>query len=159
MKRLRLRRRGSGQAALTPLLDTLFLLLFAVLATSEQREAEVELQRDERPAEVAVTLPSVDDGGEAQEPAEDGPLFLEIDAAGAVRAASSIDGPAESLSGAPALRAWLGTLDGVRPVEIRADAAARHGEIVTVLHSLQESGFHDVRFIATNSAREGEERP
>ncbi|QDV08061.1 Biopolymer transport protein ExbD/TolR [Planctomycetes bacterium Poly30] len=132
---------GPGQAALTPLLDTLFLLLFAVLASSDGKAA-----REDATQEIQVELPSVEDDGTAEASASDvAPIVVTIDADGAVtvgEAAFSVAEPGD-------LGAALAGFDPVASVEIRAHADARHAVVVEVLHELRQAGRLDVRFVAT----------
>lgn len=133
--------RSVGQAALTPLLDTLFLLLFAVLAASDGAEARSKVEE-----EVRLELPSVaDDNAGGGNPAGDSPVVLAIDASGAV----SVDGGALQLASPAALDEFLESLASSATFEIRADADARHAVVVEVLHGLREAGFLDVSLIAT----------
>lgn len=139
--------RAPGQAALTPLLDTLFLLLFAVLASSEEKAARESTERTESTAEeIQIELPSVDRDGDAVAPDVPlPPVVVVIEANGELR----IAGESAPLAGAQGLAA-LTSLDqpDVR-VEIRAHADARHAVVVEVLHELQQLGVIDVRFVAT----------
>ncbi len=132
--------KSPGQAALTPLLDTLFLLLFAVLAQSDGAEA-----REDVPEEIQVELPSVDGGASIDQGAQ--PLaspVVTIDGEGTVR----LDGEAGIVPSSQALIEALGTADGPRSVEIRAHGDARHAVVVEVLHGLRQAGWLDVRFVA-----------
>jgi biopolymer transport protein ExbD len=138
------RRAGSGAiglAGLTPFLDTIFLLLFALLALSDARTANrTELLR--------VELPAV-------EPADDAPrplaarLVIEIDASSRVLLADSGRAAAtpEELDGA--LRELLGeALPEEVTIEIQADRDARHGVAVALLQHLRLRGFVNVELVA-----------
>jgi biopolymer transport protein ExbD len=134
------RTRTAGQAALTPLLDTLFLLLFSVLAASDGAEARADIEQ-----EVRLELPTVsDDGsGEGASP-ESPPVVIMIDADGAV----TLDGGAMPIESPGAFAdALLGIPSGAA-FEIRAHADARHAVIVEVLHGLREASFLDVSLVA-----------
>lgn len=154
------RREGAGAldlGGLTPLLDTVFLLLFALLTLS--RNAEVtELVR--------VELPVVDPEGDA-EPGGGERIVLIIDAESNVRlapmAADEAAQPgADTDAGVPidtradldeALGVLLsGPLGGALPeevtVEIQADADARQGVAVQVLQHLRLAGFSRVELVA-----------
>lgn len=141
-------RRTLGQAALTPLLDTLFLLLFSVLAASDGAEANSKAHE-----EVQLELPSVADDGAGQgASAGDAPVVLAIGADGAV----SVEGEARELASPAALDGFLAGLSPGATFEIRAHADARHAVVVEVLHGLREAGFLDVSLVAT---RRGSEAP
>jgi len=131
---------------LTPLVDVLFILLFALLALSDSRETH-------QTEEVRVQLPEV-------EPADEGPLVsgervqLEISADSTIRLAASgqVITTREELD--RALTAILGErLPEEVVVEIQADRAARHGVAVELLQHIRLLGFVNVELIA--SGREG----
>lgn len=141
---------GLGSSTLTPLLDTLFLLLFTLLATSRS-EAIVERAVRE---EVAVELPSIEDGGEAQAGnAEVELVTIAVLETGDVRVLSgpSAEGESRTASTPSELERML-TLVASSPggarVEIRADGAARHAVVLEVLQAVRAAGCTDVRFIA-----------
>ena len=145
------RTRGAlGSSALTPLLDTLFLLLFALLASSQRASVAPTEARSE---EVRVELPTVD---ALQQPARgdehDVRVVVHVDADGAVTLLGG-EGPVEATTrGAlrTALEARAADAPGGRVVvEIRADAEARHGVTVDVLQAVRAAGVVDVRFVAT----------
>jgi len=154
------RRMGAGAldlGGLTPLLDTVFLLIFALLALS--RDGEVtELVR--------VELPMVDPERDTA-PGTQARIVLVIDAAsvvrlpvaaaegGAARAAGPVGEPATGrmIATREALDAALAAeLDGLLPeevvVEIQADANARHGVAVELLQHLRLAGFCEVELLA-----------
>ena len=148
-----------GSSGLTPLLDVLFLLLFAILAASDSSSAET---RTPDPEEVRVELPAVDplESGEGNE-AEVVRIFLRIDADDCVTIVTE-DGPRVTPTPAE-LRASLeaamaaAAAPGNTIVEIRADADARHGVTVDVLQTVRAVGIVDVRFVATAVTGEGED--
>ncbi|MEM9381341.1 MAG: biopolymer transporter ExbD [Planctomycetota bacterium] len=145
-----------GSSGLTPLLDTLFLLLFALLASSDSASVEVT----EPEEEVQVELPSVDpvESGSGNE-ADAARIFLRIDADDSVVVVRP-DGPRTTAT-AGELRAELTEAigpDGAAEeaiVEIRADANARHGVTVDVLQTVRAVGIVDVRFVATAGPEDG----
>ncbi len=144
-------RRGSiALGGLTPLLDTLFLLLFALLALSESRagapseEVVVELPQVEADASSAPAAPRVSDA-------------LEIDTEGRVQhlPERALLRDREALEAA--LSAALG--DGLPEevaVELRADRLAPHGVAVEVLQVLRLAGFVDVRLLAEAAPAAGQ---
>ncbi|MGK0482837.1 MAG: biopolymer transport protein ExbD [Planctomycetota bacterium] len=140
-----------GQAALTPLLDTLFLLLFAVLASSDSKAA-----REDAPQEIQVELPSVEDSGEpSAEESERALILITIEAGGRVQIGDTGASPATAAE----LAAALVAVESGSSVEIRAHADARHAVVVEVLHGLREAGLLDVRFVAMRHEPGGESRP
>jgi len=151
-------RGGLGSSALTPLLDTLFLLLFALLASSQRASMT---QVDPRSEEVQVELPTVDPlqqaaGGDQP----DVRLVVNVDAGGIVTLHAGA-GPVEApTAGAlrAALEAQAASATGRVVVEIRADAAARHGVTVDVLQTVRAAGIVDVRFVATKGPEADETR-
>lgn len=138
-----------GNSGLTPLLDVLFLLLFAVLASTDSASTDTP-----DPEEVRVELPAVDplESGAGDED-EAVRIFLRIDADGTVTIIDE-DGP-HATPTAGELRAALteamatAGATGHTIVEIRADADARHGVTVDVLQTVRAVGIVDVRFVAT----------
>ena len=137
---------GMVQRGLTPLLDTLFILLFALLALSDTREADQAEQ-------VRIQLPAVEAGeGAAATPAERFSIF--VDAESAVR----LDGTETSQSIASfaeldtALAQRLGSvLPEEVAIDIVGDADARHGVMVELLQHLRLNGFTQVQLLATRS--------
>lgn len=160
-----MKRSGSGAldlGGLTPLLDTVFLLLFALLTLS--RNAEVtELVR--------VELPVVDPEGDAS--AGSAPrLVLVVDAASRVRLPAAPAGderepeadlgrvlPDRDALDAALADALQGPLEGALPeeivVEIQADAGSKHGVSVELLQHLRLAGFCQVELLATGGASGG----
>ncbi|MEL6428604.1 MAG: biopolymer transporter ExbD [Planctomycetota bacterium] len=132
-------RRGASNA-LTPLLDMLFLLLFALLATSRSAES-VEARQEE---EIGVELPRVQETGAGVPRAEE-PLVVEVDAGGGVTLdARRIETPAD-------LRAALearATDDAAPSIELVVDGDTRHAVVADVLQSVRAAGVVDVRFLA-----------
>lgn len=131
--------RSGGFAGLMPLVDTLFLLLFALLAVSETKAVETE--------EVHVSLPEVrSEEGAASAP--DLRVEIEVDADSNVRVAGG-----EALANVEDVdRALVSEIGDALPeevaVEIRADQASRYGVTVQLLQHLRLSGFVDVRLTA-----------
>ncbi len=140
-----------GNSGLTPLLDVLFLLLFAILASSDSSSTD---SRTPDPEEVRVELPAVDplESGDGDE-ADAVRIFLRIDADGSVTMIEA-DGP-HATPTAGELRAGLARAMAAAGsptntiVEVRADADARHGVTVDVLQTVRAAGIVDVRFVAT----------
>lgn len=138
-------RRTLAFAGLTPLVDVLFILLFALLALSDSRKTnQTELVR--------VQLPEV-------EPADEGPLLsgdrvqLEISADSTIRIATS----GEVIRSREELDRALGVVLGERlpeevVVEIQADREARHGVAVELLQHIRLLGFVNVELIASGRA-------
>ena len=125
--------------ALTPLVDTLFLLLFSLLALSDTRAAHAtELVR--------VELPRVEPGDDA--PAAAARLVLEIGRDSSVRLRDG--GPV--LSRDELDRALAERLGDALPEEvevvIHADRDARHGVAVELLEHLRRRGFVRVGLVA-----------
>ena len=143
-------RRTLAFAGLTPLVDVLFILLFALLALSDSRTTHQTEQ-------VRVQLPEV-------EPADEGSLVagervqLEISAESTIRLAASgaVIRTREELD--RELSAILGQrLPEEVVVEIQADRDARHGVAVELLQHIRLLGFVNVELIA--SGREGTRGP
>jgi biopolymer transport protein ExbD len=145
MRRPRALASAGSLKGLTPLVDTVFLLLFALLAVSTAKS----IQRDEL---VRVRLPSVEPGGEAMGQAARS-ITLEIDAASRVSVAGSADAVSSRAELDAALAAAVG--EALIPeevhVEIRADRAARHGTAVAVLQHLRLRGFAHVDLLAVGA--------
>lgn len=141
-------RRTVGQAALTPLLDTLFLLLFSVLAASDGAEATADVEE-----EVQLELPSVMDDGQGSAATGEAPWVIAIEADGAVTLdGGSVDLGSRVIDSPASLAASLSGVPGGATFEIRAHADARHAVVVEVLHGLREAGFLDVSLVATKRA-------
>lgn len=140
--------RGSiGLGGLTPLLDTLFILIFALLALSDTRSAE-------RAEPVRIQLPAVEPGGDEAsrltrrvefEITADSTLRL----AGTDEALRSREDVDAALAGALADPGAVPELVGV---EIRADRDSRHGVAVELLQHLRLRGFVNVELIAIGDA-------
>ena len=141
--------RTAGQAALTPLLDTLFLLLFSVLAASDGAEARADVEE-----EVRLELPSVmDDGATESDSSPESSMVIAIEASGAVL----LDGGALPADSPAAFSASLADVPLGTSFEIRAHADARHAVVMEVLHGLREQSFLDVSLVALK--RSGETEP
>ncbi len=152
---------GLGSSALTPLLDTLFLLLFTLLATSRSASIVEHAVREE----VAVELPSIEDGPDAQAGSDDvGLVTIAVPEEGKVRVLTGRSAERESREvETPAALEQLLTSQvkgavGAR-VEIRADGAARHAVVLEVLQAVRAAGCTDVRFIALEAEASLETRP
>lgn len=147
-----------GQSSLTPLLDTLFLLLFALLASSRRASMEPTAPT---PEEVRVELPTVDplESAEAGE-SRDLTLVVRVDADGSVGLMGAGGLLATETAGdlQRALERASSATSGHVIVEIRADAEARHGVTVDVLQTVRAAGVSDVRFVATADASDDDER-
>lgn len=147
---------GLRSSALTPLLDTLFLLLFTLLATSRSASLVEAAVREE----VAVELPSVEaDGADGASDGESVLWTIAVDAEGTV---SLLEGQEPGLSAAPVatpreLAASLeaATSRGALQVEIRADGDAAHRVVLDVLQAARKAGVSDVRFVAFEAAEGG----
>jgi len=130
-----------GAASLTPLLDTLFILLFSLLALSDSRSVESS-------EVVRVELPGVEPN--EQSSARQGlRLSIEIDADSAVR----WKGDDRVITTWDQLDTVLAAkLEGRDPaettVELEADRDARHGVAVSLLQHLRVNGFTNVELIA-----------
>lgn len=133
-------RRTPGSTALTPLLDMLFLLLFALLATSRSAESMDQAPREE----IAIELPSVTGAGDEDPDARE-PIEVTVAADGAVVLAG-VDAPSPA-----ALTERLEALVRLRgevSLELRVDGATPHAVVADVLQATRAAGVHDVRFIA-----------
>lgn len=143
MRRVARMRASIAFAGLTPLVDTLFILLFALLALSDARTShETELVR--------VRLPEVEPAADSPAPAATTHAVLEVSADSSVHVPAV---PGEEVSTREELDAVLARLLGDRVpeevvVEIHADREARHGVVVELLQHLRLRGFVDVQLIA-----------
>ena len=141
-------RPGLGSIAmggLTPLLDTLFILLLALLATSEaKREDPDELVR--------IQLPVVEEGADGTStPSIDRITFI-VDANSQVSLLES----GEVIATRAALDRALATALAERlpeevSIELRVDGNARHAVAVDLLQHLRLQGFVDVDLVASGS--------
>lgn len=133
--------RSAALAGLTPLLDTIFLLLFALLVTSETRtDSDTEL--------VHVRLPEVEPAG-TEAPGTAERVRIVIDAASTVRLADGGPVLASRADLDAALAAALGdALPEEVEVELHADADARHGVAIELLQHLRVRGFVRVQLVA-----------
>ena len=143
--------RSLRSSALMPLLDTLFLLLFTLLATSRSATLVEESVREE----ISVSLPDVADGGVGESDAQASVLVIGVQPSGAIEAivGLSAEGRAVPVASPSALGALIDALRerdlSVRwRAEIRADEDARHGVVLDVLQEVRLAGLVDVRFIA-----------
>lgn len=130
-------------AALTPLLDTLFLLLFALLSLSQSPSTQEEA--------VGIELPSIEPSSESSGTAQHVIAFA-IDSNSKIRLSG-----AEPLKSSAELDAALGKALGDRLpeetlVRIRADQDARHGTAVQLLEHLRVAGFVNVQWLASADA-------
>ncbi len=135
-------KRGNPLAAgVTPLLDTLFLLLFALLVASDTR-------RSTHSEAVRIRLPAVEPAGPGEGLASER-VALAIDAESRLWLAP--DG--EPIASRAALDALLAERLGERlpeelVVEIRADARSASGTSLALLQHLLLRGFTKVELIA-----------
>lgn len=139
-----MKRRRLAIAGVTPLLDTLFLLLFALLAVSETKSPD----SDEA---VRIRLPEVPPNAESRsEPATR--IGFTIDADSRIRRADDGAPVASRAELDRVLDDRLGRPGVERPdelvVEIRADAAARSGVALELLQHLLLRGFVRVELLA-----------
>ena len=135
-----------GFGGLTPLLDTLFILLFAMLVTSE---AKTDDRPQETEQEVRVTLPAVESGA-SDESSSSVTVAFEIDASSTIRL-TDLDRAVDSRS---ELDRWMSELIGDSlpedvTVELRADRDAKHGVAAELLQYLRLRGFANVQLLAT----------
>lgn len=143
-----MKRRSAGRIAmggLTPLLDTLFLLLFALLAISD-------VKREESEEEVLVELPGVAPDAAADERQLER-IAITVDADSRL----SIGPSARSAATPSELDAALddeldGRSEAAIAIEIRADRDSRHGVSVALLQHLRGRGFQDVVLVAIGAA-------
>ena len=135
-----------GAGALTPMLDALFLLLFAVLALSDSRAARAADDEEQ----VLIQLPPVEagDGGGGGELAPQ-PITLTLDASGAIHLEPGDVAVDTRAALDRALAAQLGSaLPEELVVRIRADRSAPYGTAVELLQHLRQRGFSDVQLLA-----------
>ena len=131
---------------LTPLLDTLFILLFALLVTTEAKTADAPSE------EIRVHLPEVESGGsEAAGFAVS--LTVEIDEDSRVLIEGNELTTDEALDRAVSARLGDALPEEVS-IELFADRDARHGVAVELLQYFRLRGFVNIQLLAT--AREGE---
>ncbi len=127
--------------SLTPLLDTLFILLFALLAVSETRSST-------QPDLIYVRLPSVEASPQVG-PSPGGRLVLVIDAGSRVHLAETGEVLANGFELDRALAAVLGdALPEDIAIEIQGDRDARHGVVVALLQHLRLRGFYEISLVA-----------
>ena len=136
-------RRTISLKGLTPLLDTVFLLVFALLSLSKTGNPT-------RQEPVRVRLPLVEQGSGAlgREPS----VVLEIDKDSRIRDART----GHPISAREDLDRLLSTslhktLAEEAAIEIHADRAARNGTAVALLQHLRLRGFVNVTLLATGS--------
>ena len=138
---------GMVQRGLTPLLDTLFILLFALLALSDTRQVA-------QTQEVRIELPAVESGEEsAAAPGER--VSLLVDGTSAVRLAGP-SGTSEPIERFDELDSLLAArLGALLPEEVAIDIVgdedARHGVMVELLQHLRLRGFTRVQLLATRA--------
>ncbi len=143
--RSRPRRPSLALRGLTPFIDTLFLLLFALLATSQPQSAQVL-------ESVRIRLPQVLASPEVP-PAPAKRLVIEIDAHSKVRMAGSDEALETPKALDRAIAAGLGdALPEEVAVEIRGDKDSRHGTAVRLLQQLRLRGFSAIELLATEEA-------
>lgn len=134
---------GIGFGGLTPLLDTLFILLFALLVTTEAKTEETE--------EIRVRLPEVEEGADGGPRSEGPSLTLQVDAGSDVRIGDSVVGTREMLDAVVAERLSDALPEEVS-IELFADRDARHGVLVELLQYFRLRGFVDIQLLATGDA-------
>lgn len=118
-----------GELQTTAMIDVIFILLIFFVSVSRLKESRLELQ-----------LPDVE--ARAHESLRGDPLVIEIGADGRILFEGASLGSTAELAQALA-RASDGSLAaGERPVQVRGDRDARHGDIAAVLQALQKSGFY-----------------
>lgn len=130
-----------GLRGLTPLLDTLFLLLFTLLATSEPKSEQV-LEA------VRIRLPEVEPGT-AAESSQYEPVLIEIDENSQIR----LEGDSVPLQSWEQLDRQLearlrGGIPEELPIEILGDERARHGIAVQLLQHLRLRGYLSIQLVA-----------
>lgn len=160
---MRLARRSFGSMVLrglTPMLDALFILLFALLALSDSRQIESS-------EEVRIQLPSVEPGDDS-EPAPFELFSILVDAESVVRLEGSLDSTgSRGVAGTTAPIASFDELDAALAerlgaalpedvaIDIVADENARHGVMVELLQHLRLRGFVRVQLLATGTDTDG----
>jgi biopolymer transport protein ExbD len=125
---------------ITPLLDVLFILLFALLALSETKTAN--------PAELLrVQLPQV--APEANQPVVDPQKLVLVLNADSQITIGDVDGVVTTLEEFDAVLASVigDTLPEDIAIEIQGDRMARHGTTVGLLQHLRLRGFQKVMFL------------
>jgi biopolymer transport protein ExbD len=145
-----------GLGGLTPLLDTLFILIFALLALSDTRSAE-------RAETVRIQLPAVEPGGDESSQLSRR-IEFEITADSILRVAgmdsvldsrADVDSALARVLAEPDPSGVVETLPELVLVVIRADRDSRHGVAVELLQHLRLRGFVNVELIATGDATGG----
>jgi biopolymer transport protein ExbD len=125
---------------ITPLLDVLFILLFALLALSETKTAN--------PAELLrVQLPQV--APEANQPVVDPQKLVLVLNANSQISIGDVDGVVTTLEEFDAVLASVigDALPEDIAIEIQGDRMARHGTTVGLLQHLRLRGFQKVMFL------------
>ncbi len=134
-------------SGLTPLLDTVFLLLFFFLTI-----AELPIE-DDAAELVRLELPAVEPRTDVSD-AQGEVLEIVVDAQSLVRVPAVDQSVGSRAELDQALdQALAGTSAGDRVVEIRADRDARHGVAVELLEHLRRRGFTEVRLVAEGAAQ------
>ncbi len=127
---------------LTPLLDILFILLFAILALSDVRTSN-------RAEQVLIRLPHVEPGLEEPGTGERH-MAIVVGADSNVHLAETGEAIASREDLDLALSAVLGeVLPEEVVIEIQADRDAPHGVVVELLQHLRLRGFVNVQLLAT----------
>ena len=137
----RRRHRISPMAGLTPLLDVIFLLLFALMITSETKS-------DNKSELVPIELPEVQPSGDPKTSQKD-PVRIVLDSESRVR----LEPNQTTLNSLDEVDTALGTaLGDALPeevdVQIHADRNARHGVAIELLQHLRVRGFIRVQLVA-----------
>jgi biopolymer transport protein ExbD len=126
------------------MLDTLFILLFALLALSDARDvSEAE--------EVRIQLPEVERGTDTSAGlAEVFSIFVDEQSQVRIEGSEEVLDTLDSLDAALTARVGDALPEDVS-VDIVADANARHGVTVELLQHLRLRGFVRVQLLATGS--------
>ena len=155
---MKLTRRSFGSMVLRglmPMLDALFILLFALLALSDSRQIESS-------EEVRIQLPSVEPGDDS-DPAPFELFSILVDAESVVRLEGALDSASPDVAGTTAPIASFDELDAALAerlgaalpedvaIDIVADENARHGVMVELLQHLRLRGFVRVQLLATGT--------
>lgn len=126
---------------LTPMLDALFILLFALLAMSDARQ-------EPRPEKVRIQLPQVEPGAApAQSPVDVFSILIDADSTVHIDGGTLVAGSFDRLDAALADHLGSALPEDV-PIDIVADADARHGVAVELLQHLRLRGFVRVHLLA-----------
>jgi len=129
---------------MTPLVDTLFLLLFALLTVTDARRAHAS-------EEVHVELPQIEPADESA-PAPGTRIVLEVtsDSKVLLQEGGAVLSTADELD-----RQLASTLGDLLPedvvIEIHADRRAPYGVALDLLQHLRLRGFFDIQLVAAGT--------